>query len=138
MSIKTASSSQHDASCKPQRTFDDIILRPGDDVESRLITVDEPIHIFGAMPRDHTIMVYRVYQGVNNECNDIPDLPVPCATNVLTFDGTDMVSDMWLSYKGSYRFILVNLVGGQPTEVPSDMYLWFIKDTAIEGCCNGC
>ena len=139
MAIKTAKVVATTQTAKSGRTTNDVIFKPGDTGDSKVIVVEDfPVHVFGGLGEGEYLNVTRVYDGPSRDCIEIPDLPVLCASGVIKGpDGVESpVYELWLTYRGSYKFSYMN-AGGQ-IDVPADRFVWHMFDNAKEGCCNGC
>jgi len=122
---------------KSGRVFSDIIFKPGDDLQSHVITVDQfPIHIFASIPRGYSMDTTRIYMGPSVDCIDIPNTKVPCLSGVIhNTSDEDMDFDMWIVQRGSYRF---DLVTPGDDVVPDDTYIWYMFDdlAPCDECCK--
>lgn len=121
----------------------DIKLQPGDLLTKDVFidVTDQPIHIFGVLPEDHEVRVFRVYNGENECLNDLPEVPVMCQDgtsqlalfNILdptSANGRNIQDDIWLFYQGRYRLEYVHPTVGA-TEIPDDVYVWCMPDTLV-------
>jgi len=121
----------------------DIKLQPGDLLtkDAFIDVTDQPIHIFGVLPEDHEVRVFRVYNGENECLNDLPEVPVMCQDgtsqlslfNILdptSANGRNIQDDIWLFYQGRYRIEYVHPTVGA-TEIPDDVYVWCMPDTLV-------
>lgn len=136
--VKTATSNNSRGS---KTSGNDIKFRPGDPVNKHVIidVTDKPLQVIGLLPQDHTVSVYRVYEG-DDLCLDVPDIPVMCkdgCSPLMLFNVPDpecptgrfIQSSIWLFYQGRYKLVYNSPYGD--TVIPEDVVVYTIKDSLV-------